>query len=155
MCRRRQCVPDGPEVHVAVVILVRRLLEIGTGRTRSVGYGIGIIVHGTLKNVSEHHHVILPDALAHRTRHPIAKLLPVSPMQPASFHLIVAAPHDDTGMLTQSLDLIDRFVPHALLKRHISGNHIATEHESFPASNAKCVAAAVEMSGIVMTAAPL
>ena len=152
---RRLLVPNRPVMHIAVVLIVGNLFEVGAGRTGRVGHGIGVLRDRAPQDVGEQDHVILPDAVAGFWRDRFFEFLAIAPVLPAGFNFIIAAPDHDAGMIAQALDLIDGFLPHIFLKGNVAGNHVAAEHEFLPDHNAEFIADIVEIVGLVVTAAPL
>src|SRR5271170_537281 len=57
-------VPNGPIMHIAVMLVVGYFFEVGTGRTGRVGSGIGVLRNRAPEDVGEEDYIILPDAIA-------------------------------------------------------------------------------------------
>src|SRR5258708_14777078 len=147
-------VPRLPVVHVDVVRIVGRFLEVSTGRARRVRYGIGILCDSALKNVGEENYVILPDAFPSFCRNRLLEFLAVTPVEPSGFDFIISAPDYDAGMIAQTLDLVDDFLPDVLLKGGIARNHVAAEHELLPNHDSKFLTDVVKIVELIQTAPP-
>jgi len=148
-------VPDAPEVHVTVVLAIGRLFEIGAGGAWPVRRGRTVLLDYALDDVVKEHDVVLPDALAFGWCDRFLERQPVGPDLPARFDLVVAAPEHDAGMIAEALYLLDGLFAHVLLKRQVTGHHVAAEHELLPNHKAQLVADVVEVVALVNAAAPL
>ena len=152
---RRQRVPHLPVMHVAVSLAVRRILKISAGRTAPVRHRISVLRYHLRQNSVKEHDVIGPDLLAIRRRYRFLENLPVAPVHPSRLDFIVPAPQHDARMVPQPRDLVDRLLPHAILKFRAARHHVAAEHEFLPHQNPQLVANIVEIVGLVISAAPL
>src|SRR5216684_1582512 len=117
--------------------IVGRFLEVSAGRAGRVRHGIGILRDRTLKDVSEENYVVLPDAFPSLCGNRLLEFLAVTPVEPSGFDFIISTPDHDAGMVTQTLDLVDGFLPDVLLKGNITGNHVPAEHKLLPNHDSK------------------
>ena len=76
------------------------------------------------------------------------------PVVPASFHFIIPTPDHNTGVVAETLNLLDRLLPHIYLELYVSPNHVAAETEFLPDEESELITDVVEIVGFVKAASP-
>src|SRR5207244_248564 len=87
--------------------------------------------------------------------HSFHEFQPVATEFPSPFHLVIAAPQRNAGMVAQALHLLDHLLPDILLKGRISRDHGAAEHEILPDHDAQFIANVIEVVRLVVASAPV
>src|SRR5260370_9856234 len=77
-----------------------------------------------------------------------------APVHPAGFDFVISRPDDDARMISQSLDVINRLLPHVVEKLLRAGIHTPSEHEIIPDQNPHLIAELIEVVTLVNTSTP-
>src|SRR6266567_2688158 len=82
------------------------------------------------------------------------KILFPAPVHPAGFDFVISSPDDDTWMISQSLDIINCFLPHVVKKLLTTRIHAAGKHKVLPDENAHLVTEFVKIVALVNASTP-
>src|SRR5580704_15373234 len=147
-------VPDGPVVHVAGGLAGSEVFVVGAGRAGPVGRLRVEAFDDAWDGAAEEQQIILPDLHTRFDGQALDELAGPRPGKGA-FGLVVAAPHDDAGVIAETGDLVFGFLLDVLAEPIGAWLPVVAEHEVLPDHDAQFVADVVELVGLVVAAAPV